>query len=251
MASNNEIVFGRHPVVEMLKVSRLTNKILLAKGIHGKEVEDIKSLARKAKVPFFWVERRRINKLCPGENHQGVVAFSAPRAYANLKEIITPPLKDKVLCILDQIMDPGNLGAIIRTGVAFGINGIILASRRSSPITASAVKASAGAVEWMPVVRVSNTIRTLEKLKELGFWSVGADPQGVQRIEKFVFPKPLVLVMGNEKAGLRPLVKKRCDYLVQIPISNYVDSLNLSLASGIFFYEVFRQKVFKNIPQRM
>ncbi len=237
-----EMVFGRHSVLEILKAQRPVNKVLLARGVRGKGVSEIKWLARQAGVPFLWVDRKKINQLLPGKSHQGVLAFISPRSYATMEDILHPPLERKVFCIVDEMMDPGNLGAIIRTARAFNIDAVIISRRRASPVTSTVSKASGGAVEHIPVVRVGNIVRAMERLKEMNFWSVGADPGGEIPLERFRFPLPLVLILGNEEKGLRALVKERCDFLVRIPMNKGMDSLNVSLAGGIFFYELYRQK---------
>lgn len=240
-----EILVGRNAVTEALKSGRGVNKILLAKGTH--DTQDLLSLAREAGVRTELAERSKIEQLAGGRRHQGVLAYAAPVPYAELEDILAaaeqkgePPF----LVLLDELEDPHNLGALLRTADATGVHGILIPKRRSVPLTATVAKTSAGAVEYVPVARVGNIVQTLKKLKKRGLWVAGADMEGT-RYDQCDLTGPLVLVIGSEGHGMTRLVRETCDFIVSLPMVGKINSLNASVAGSILMYEALRQRLAK------
>ena len=248
--SESEIIFGRNSIESLLQSgSRSVNKIFLAKGAKfDPKLKKIIELAKQNKVNVQEVPREKINAVANG-NHQGIVAFVAPIEYEDFDTLLEN-LKSKdsnaLLIILDGVEDPHNLGAIIRTAVCAGADGIIIPKRRSSQVNATVEKTSAGAVERIPIVQVNNLTQTIEKLKEHSFWVVGAESSGTEYYFDIDYSMNCALVMGGENQGISPLVKKNCDYLVKIPMPGQFNSLNVSNAASILIYEIIRQKVKKS-----
>ena len=241
-----DVIEGRNPVIEALKSGRPLNRILLARNIgQHSTVAEILYLSRSRGIPVENVTRDVIDKLSTTGAHQGVMAYVAVKEYIALEDLITiskernePPL----YCILDGIEDPQNLGAIIRTAEASGIHGVIIRSRRAAGLTAAVAKASAGAVEYVPVARVSNISQSIETLKKSDVWVIGIDPAGKIDYSKMDLKLSTAIVIGSEGKGLSDLVKKRCDYLASIPMRGKITSLNASIAAALVMYEAFRQR---------
>ncbi len=237
-------VEGRNPVMEALRAGKTIEKILVAKGSREGAVKDILKTARERGIVVQEVDRKRLDSISQTGRHQGIIALVVPYTYVSVDDIL-----EKARCanelpfvaVLDCIEDPHNLGAIIRTAECCGVHGIIIPKRKAVGITPTVVKASAGAVEYVPVARVTNIASTLEYLKEQGLWVVGAEaeatPYNVQDMKG-----PIALVIGSEGKGLRRLVKEKCDYLVGIPMKGKINSLNASVAAAILMYEVLRQR---------
>lgn len=230
-------------MLEALRSGRELNRIMVARGAGG-SVDEILHLARKAGVPVQRVERARLDALARSRAHQGVLAWGSPRAYVEVEDILRrararsePPL----VLVLDGIQDPRNFGALLRTAEATGVHGAIIPKRRAAPLTPAAGKASAGAVEHLPVARVPNLARVLEELKEEGLWVVGAEAGG--RVPWEVdLAGPLALVIGGEGRGMGRLVREKCDILVGLPMLGHVSSLNAGAAAAAILYEAIRQK---------
>ena len=244
--SETEYIGGINPVQEALKsgAARI-QKIYLARGAHGR-VNEIKDLARKSKIPVTFKERRDLDRMAPGLTHQGVLALVAPVRLLSLEELLQRlDLRQKVpfLLLLDQIVDPQNLGGLIRTAHVAGAAGVVMVRRRSSPVTSAVVKVSAGAVEHIPLAVVDNLADAIDLLKEAGFWVMGADDSASQTIYETDFTSAAAVVVGNEGAGIRPLVKKKCDVLFKIPSQGKIASLNASAAGAVTLYEVVRQRL--------
>jgi 23S rRNA (guanosine2251-2'-O)-methyltransferase len=241
-----DIIEGRNPVIEALKSGRPLNKILLVSNIgQHSAIAEILYLAQGKGIPIEYVPKDTIDRLSTTAAHQGVIAYVAVKEYITLKDLLTiskersePPL----YCLLDGIEDPQNLGAIIRTAEAAGIHGVIIRSRRAAGLTATVAKASAGAVEYMPIARVANVAQALEDLKKSNVWVIGIDPAGNIDYSQVDFNLPTAIVIGSEGKGLSDLVKKRCDYLASIPMRGKITSLNASIAAAIVMYEAFRQR---------
>ena len=241
-----DIIEGRNPVIEALKSSRPINKILLTHDTRQHSaVTEILRLSQARRIPIEYVTRDVIDRLSTTAVHQGVIAYAAVREYVTLGDLLAiseernePPL----YCILDGIEDPQNLGAIIRTADASGVHGVIVPSRRAVGLTAGVAKASAGAVEYVPVARVSNLSQAIETLKKSNVWVIGIDPAGKSDYTKIDFSLPTAIVIGSEGRGLSYLVKKRCDYLASIPMRGKITSLNASVAAALVMYEAFRQR---------
>ena len=246
-----ETIEGRNPLLEALKAERPLSKILLDRNIRKQGI--IASLlehAREQGIPVEYVDGRVIEKRSSTGNSQGVIGYTAAREYASLGDLLAgaqeknePPL----LCVLDGIEDPHNLGAIIRTAEATGVHGIIIRSRRAVGLTPAVARASAGAIEYLPVARVANIPGTLEELKKQGIWVTGIDMEGTALYNSVDFKPPSAIVIGDEGKGLSTLVRKRCDSLAYIPMKGKISSLNASIAAGVVRYEVLRQRTNQQI----
>lgn len=240
----DRVLIGRNPVREALKAGRPLNKILLFAGMPPGPAGEIKNLARRRGIPVQRVERDVLDRTAEGANHQGVVAFSAMKEYVHVEDLLDtgsetdPPL----LVLLDEINDPRNLGAILRCADAVGASGVIIPGWRSASLTPAAAKASAGAVEYVPVARVTNLPRTIDYLKEQGLWVVGADAAAEKVYWDVDLKGPLALVIGGESKGLGRLVREKCDFLVRLPMAGRVGSLNAAVAAAVLLYEVLRQR---------
>lgn len=241
-----DIIEGRNPVIEALKSGRPINKILLARNIgRHSAVAQILQLSQARGIPVEYVARHVIDELSTTSAHQGVVAYAAVKEYVPLEDllIISRERKEPPLyCILDGIEDPQNLGSIIRTAEASGTDGVIIRSRRAVGLTAAVAKASAGAVEYVPVARVSNISQTIVTIKKSNIWVVGIDTSGAIDYTHVDFRLPTAIVIGSEGKGLSDLVQKRCDYLVSIPMRGKITSLNASIAAALVMYEALKQR---------
>ncbi|SET73192.1 23S rRNA (guanosine2251-2'-O)-methyltransferase [Natronincola peptidivorans] len=236
---------GRNPVMEALKSEREIDKILVAKGAKEGSINKITGMAKDKGIVVQHVERQKLNEIAESNNHQGVIALVAAYKYSELEDILEIPKKKgeaPFLLILDEIMDPHNLGSIMRTADAVGVHGIIIPKRRSVGLTATVAKTSAGAIEYVPVAKVSNIAQTIEKLKEQGVWIAGADMGGESDYFDADLKGAMGLVIGSEGKGISRLVKEKCDYLVKIPMVGKVASLNASVAAATLMYEIFRQR---------
>ncbi len=237
-------IVGRQPVLEALRSGQEINKILVAKGPRQGSIREIFALAREQAIVVQEVERSVLDTLSESTNHQGVLAQMAGVSYLELGELLAKP-KDAnwapFLILLDGVQDPHNLGSIIRSGEAMGIDGVIIPKRRAAPVTQTVMKSSAGAANYLPVCRVGNLAATIDLLKKAGYWIVGADMEGdtcfVQDLTG-----PLALVIGGEGSGLSRLVKDKCDFLTSVPMRGEINSLNASVAAGILVFEVVRQR---------
>ena len=237
-------IFGRNPVTEALKSNRTINKIWLAKGEQKGSVREIVALAKEKRIAVQMVERSKLDKMFPHENHQGVAASVASADYVAWQDIVDAARQkgeDPLLVILDELEDPHNLGAILRSVDAVGAHGVIIPKRREVHLTDGVAKASAGAIEHVPVARVSNLVQVIEELKKQGIWIAGADLHG-EYMHKQDLTGPLAIVVGSEGKGLGKLVRESCDYVVSIPMQGKINSLNASVATGVLLYEVYRQR---------
>ena len=239
-----DLLVGRNAVSEALKGQRPLNKLLVQEGAHGGSLGELLALAKSKNVPVELVKAERLDKLAPGLRHQGVVALAAPIAFKTLDDVFAkaaakgePPF----LLLLDELQDPQNVGALIRTADAAGVHGVLMPRRRSCPLNAVVAKISAGAVEYVPVVQIGNIAQTMDELKTRGCWLVGADMDGVDFYAANM-TGPIVLVIGAEGKGLGRLVKQKCDDIVSLPMHGGVNSLNDSNAGAILMYEVVRQR---------
>jgi len=240
----DDVIAGRNPVREALRAGRPVNKILMARDYYSGPLLEIFALAREKSIPVQKVEKHSLNRFVPETAHQGVIALVSPKAYAAVEDILAAvrPGEDPFLILLDEISDPRNLGAILRTADAAGVHGVIIPRRRSAPLTPVVAKSSAGAIEYVPVARVANIAQTIETLKKNGVWLVGADADGQEVFWDARLDGPLALVIGGEDKGLGRLVKERCDILVRMPMYGRVNSLNASVAAALLVYEVVRQR---------
>lgn len=238
-------LFGRNPVKEALKNNLEINKLFVSKGNGHKGIEEIIHLAKKRGIPIQEVDRKLIDKKFPNENHQGVYLSLSELSYSTIDELLAYAKKKgeaPFLVILDEIEDPHNLGAIIRNVEAFGAHGIIIPKRRSALATGVVAKASAGAMTMVKIARVSNLVQAMEALKEAGVWICGTDLKG-ESLYQADLSGALAVVIGSEGSGMRPLVKKHCDFTITIPMKGQINSLNASVATGIVLSEVARKRL--------
>jgi 23S rRNA (guanosine2251-2'-O)-methyltransferase len=233
------ILSGINPILESLKAGHPLDRILVAKGAGGPRLQQIVELARRAAVPVRFEERAGLDRVAGSPAHQGVVAMGASKRYAALEDLAPAA---QLLVILDGVEDPHNLGAIVRTAHAAGAGGIVIPERRAVGLTDVVAKAAAGALEYLPVVRAVNINRTLEELKELGYWIYGLDERGAEDYDRAEYNAPTALVFGGEGKGLHELVRKHCDVLVRIPMEGHIPSLNVSVAAGIVLFEHKRRR---------
>ena len=237
--SGEYILTGRNPIREALKNGHDLEKMLVQKGELSGSAREIVQKAREQKVQIQVVEKSRLDAIAP--NHQGLIAFASAYQYSTVEEILQSAAEKNekpFIIILDGITDPHNLGAIIRTAECTGVHGIIVPQHRSAGLSPSAVKASAGAVEYVKVARVGNLSRTIDQLKNEGIWFYAVTMNGTDYRETS-FEGGVALVIGAEEDGISRLVLEKCDYTVSIPMVGHIDSLNASVATGIMMYRVF------------
>jgi 23S rRNA (guanosine2251-2'-O)-methyltransferase len=236
-------IYGINPVVEALRSeSCRTTEVWLAKGRNLARLKEIIGMAEYKGVPIRQVERSKLDSLTVNAPHQGVVGFIDQFNYADLDGVLEKGEGAPLLLVLDGIEDPRNLGALIRTADACGVWGVIIPKDRSAGITPAVAKSSAGAVFHLPVVRVANIPTTLRQIKERGIWVVGAAAEAHTDLFQQDLTSPLAVVIGGEGRGIRPLIKRECDFLVSIPMKSKVNSLNASVAGSIILYEITRQR---------
>ncbi|PYU27047.1 MAG: 23S rRNA (guanosine(2251)-2'-O)-methyltransferase RlmB [Acidobacteria bacterium] len=243
-----ERLTGIHPVREALAARRPVQSVLIARGRHGDRLEDIVRLARRNGVPVRFEERPQVDRAAGTRDHQGVVALIAAEASVSLEDLLAgdgSPGASGLLVLLDGVEDPQNLGAIIRTALAAGAGGAVIPERRAAGLTDAAVRASAGAAAHLRVARVTNLARAMKEIKEAGYWLVGLDERAERHHTDIDLSEPVALVLGGEGKGLHQLVKECCDFLVSIPASGPVRSLNVSVAAGVVLFEVVRQRAAK------
>ena len=241
---NDELLIGRNPVAEALRSGRSVIKVMIAKGNTSGAAVEIIAKAKKAGVPVQEVERKKLDFMTGGASHQGIAALCAMKEYASVEDILA--LAEErgeapFVIILDEIEDPHNLGAIIRTAECAGAHGVIIKKRRAAGLTYTAYKASAGALEYLPVARVTNIADTLDDLKSRSIWAYGADMNG-EDYRKTDFSGGVALVIGSEGKGISRLVREKCDVIVSLPQKGRINSLNASVAAGILMYKIAEQR---------
>ena len=241
---NDELLIGRNPIAEALASGRPIIKIMVAKGTSSGPAVEIAAKAKKAGIPVQEVERKKLDYMTAGAAHQGVAALCAVKDYASVEDILQ--LAEQrgeapFIIILDEIEDPHNLGAIIRSAECAGAHGVIIKKRRSAGLTYTAYKASAGALEYLPVARVTNIGDIVDELKARNIWVYGADMNGEDYC-KTDFSGGVALVIGNEGKGISRLVREKCDLIVSLPLKGRINSLNASVAAGILMYKVAEQR---------
>ncbi|WII37137.1 23S rRNA (guanosine(2251)-2'-O)-methyltransferase RlmB [Paenibacillus thiaminolyticus] len=241
-----EYIAGKHSVTEALRSGRTIHKVWIADNAQKHLTQPIIAEAKKAGVIVQTADKRKLDQMAEGVQHQGVVAQVAAYGYVEVDDILARAEakgETPFLLVLDEIEDPHNLGSILRTADCTGVHGVIIPKRRSVGLTATVSKTSAGAVEYVPVARVTNLAQTMEQLKERGVWLVGTDVSATRDLyETDLFTMPLALVIGNESKGMGRLVKQTCDALLKLPMAGQINSLNASVAAGIFMYEVVRRR---------
>jgi 23S rRNA (guanosine2251-2'-O)-methyltransferase len=243
-----EKLTGIHAVREALAAGRPLQTVIIGRGRHGDRLDEIVRLAKSAGVTVRFEDRMQLDRAAGTREHQGVVALVAARGATSLEDLLARSASGEapgLLVLLDGVEDPQNLGAIIRTALAADAGGVIIPERRSAGVTEAAARASAGAVAHLGVARVTNISRTMETLKESGYWLVGLDERSERPHTGVDLTGPVGLVFGGEGKGLHELVRSRCDFLVSIPTRGPVRSLNVSVAAGIALFEVVRQRAQK------
>jgi len=240
------IVEGRNPVFELLRGEREVKKVLIAQGIKETEViKEIKKLAETKGVPIQTVPREKIESVSRIEVHQGVIAYAEDFNYRELEDFLydIKDLSELVVFILDEVTDPQNFGSLIRSAEVCGASGIIISKRRSVQVTPAVFKASAGAVEHIPIVKVSNLVSAVEKMKEKGFWVFGADSSAKKSYFETDLTGKSCIVLGGEDKGISHLLLEKCDFLIKIPVFGKVNSLNVAVAGAVLMCETQRQRV--------
>ena len=239
-----DMVAGRNAVMEALKGSRSVNKLMIANGSTEGSIKEIIAVAKEKSVNIQYWDRSKLDSIARGIRHQGVLAQVAPVQYAELEDILQVA-KDRneppFIVLLDELEDPHNLGAILRTADAAGVHGVLIPKHRSCPLSATVAKTSAGAVEHVPVARVGNLVQTIKKLKQEGLWVAAADMDGKDYYDTDL-TGPLLLIIGSEGQGVGRLVKEQCDFVVRIPMVGKINSLNASVAGSILMYEAMKQR---------
>ncbi|BBH23978.1 23S rRNA (guanosine(2251)-2'-O)-methyltransferase RlmB [Paenibacillus baekrokdamisoli] len=245
---SQEWIAGKHPVMEALRSGREINKIWIAEQMQKNAAQLIVAEAKKAGIIVQFADKRKLDQMVNDVSHQGVIAQAAAYRYYELDEILERARENgevPFLLLLDEIEDPHNLGSILRTAECTGVHGVIIPKRRSASLTATVAKTSAGAVEYVPVARITNMAQTIDKLKEAGIWIAGADVGATQDVfaSKTSFDMPLAVVIGNEAKGIGRLIREKCDFLIKLPMNGRLNSLNASVAAGVLMYEVVRQRL--------
>ena len=240
-----DLIEGRNAVAEAIRAGRTIDKIFVARGDTDRTLARILAKARENGIVVTECDRRKLDSLSATGAHQGIIAQAAMREYASIEDILERAAErgeDPFIVVCDEIADPHNLGAILRTAECAGVHGVIIPKRRAAGLTAVVDKASAGAAEHMAVARVASIASALEELKSRGLWVYGAAAEGSSPMWETDFSGPIALVIGSEGEGLGRLVRERCDFLVSIPLKGKVSSLNASTAAAVLMYEILRQK---------
>lgn len=236
---------GRNAVIEAFRAGKTIDKLFMQDGCHDGPMSTIRREAKKRDVQMKFVTKERLDQMSSTGKHQGVIAYAAAYAYAEVEDMLATAAEKKeapFLILLDNIEDPHNLGAIIRTANLAGAHGVIIPKNRAAGLTAVVAKASAGALNYTPVAKVTNLVRTMEDLKKQGLWFVCADMEG-DPMYRLKLTGPIGLVIGSEGEGVGRLVKETCDMAAAIPMKGEIDSLNASVAAGVLAYEIVRQRM--------
>lgn len=239
-----EYIPGKNSITEALKADVPIKEIYVEKRKEDRISEEIREFARAKNIPFIPKDWQELDELIEGTTHQGLVGVMPPFNYANLDTVIEGIKENDekgFFIILDHLEDPHNFGAIVRTALCGGVHGIIIPENRSVRVTSTVMKVSVGAVFHLPIIQVKNLVQTIETLKNEGYWIYGSHQDGKTNVFKTKLEAPIALVVGNEGKGISPIVKKNCDDLIAIPQKKTVGSLNVSVATGILIYSVYRQ----------
>jgi len=240
---------GIHAVREALEAGRALERVVIARGRRDTRIETIVQLAHARSIPVRFEERAQLDRLADSKDHQGVVAVAAARAAVTLEHIMQAASQGRttqgekgLIVLLDGVEDPHNLGAIIRTALAAGAHGVVIPERRATGLTDTVARSSAGALSHLPVAKVTNVVRAMEDLKKEGYWLVGLDERADKNYTEADYTSPVGIVLGGEGKGLHELTRKRCDFLVSLPTTGPVRSLNVSVAAGVVLFEARRQR---------
>lgn len=241
---NAEVIYGRNAVSEAVKAGVSINKILYYPEATGSIIPIIKA-AKEARIILATADRNKLNEVAGTKDHQGIIAYVSPKEYVTVDDILKiaedkgePPF----VIVLDEVQDPHNLGAVLRTCDAVGAHGVVISKRRGAPLTGTVAKSSAGALEHIPVARATNITAAIKELKDKGLWIYGTDMDGETNFFDADLKGPIALVIGSEGFGMGRLVKENCDFILNIPMQGKVSSLNASVAAGVVMYEIFRQR---------
>jgi 23S rRNA (guanosine2251-2'-O)-methyltransferase len=238
------VIIGRKPVLEALNSNEEVEQVYILFGQQGNIINAIRVAAKKRGIKCNQIPLERFRTYAPSQNSQGVVALKQDFKFSTLDEIISLSKKTSLplLLILDEIQDPHNVGAILRSAECSGVNGVILTKHNSATITSTVTKTSAGATEHLKICQVNNLSQTIDELKEKGFWIVGSSLENAKNYNEVDYKLPIALIVGNEEKGIRKLTASKCDFLVKIPMSGKIQSLNVSVATGILLFEILRQR---------
>ena len=245
MRYEESVIEGRNAVIEAFRAGKAIDKLFILDGAQDGPIKTIKREAKKRDTMIKFVTRERLDQLSQTGKHQGVIAYAAAYTYAEVEDILAAARSKKeapFVFLLDNIEDPHNLGAIIRTANLAGAHGVIIPKNRAAGLTAAVARASAGALNYMPVARVTNLAQTMEALKKEGLWFVCADMDGTTMYQ-LDLTGPIGLVIGNEGDGVGRLIREKCDFVASIPMKGDIDSLNASVAAGVLAYEIVRQRM--------
>ena len=237
-------IFGRKPVLEALKSKADIDQIYIQYGLQGSIVDHIKQLAKRNNVKLSQISPQKFNQLTEDKNTQGIIAVKNEFNYSQIDEILIDAEKSEfpLLLLLDSIQDPHNLGAIIRTAECAGVNGIIITTKNSASVNNTVEKTSAGATSHIKITQVNNLVNAIEILKQSGYWIVGSKLGNSQNYSSIDYKQPIAIVVGNEEKGIRHLVAEKCDFLAEIPMKGKIQSLNVSVATGVLLFEVLRSR---------
>lgn len=241
---NENAVEGRNAVIEALRSGRTLDKLYIQENLNDGPIHTAIREAKKQGIKANFISKERLNQMSSTKKHQGIIAIMSSYPYATVEDILENARKksqDPFIFILDGIEDPHNLGAIIRTANLVGASGVIIPKHRAVGLTAAVARASAGALHYTPVAKANNITKTIEKLKEYGLWFVCADMNGTKMYD-LDLTGAIGLVIGNEGKGVSESIKKKCDFIASIPMQGDIDSLNVSVATGVLAYEVLRQR---------
>ncbi len=245
--AQTDILYGINPITEALKASkRKCFRIIVEEGKTNPRLKSLMKMVQSQNIAVEAIPKPEFHKRYRSYVHQGVVGHFSIKETIGLDDLIAHSLEESaqpVMVLLDGIQDPHNLGAIIRSAEAMGVQGIVLPKHRVAPLNETVAKCSSGAVERLPVTWVTNLAQAIDKLKESGFWVVGIDPEGETSCYDFKFEMPVALLIGGEGKGIRPILRKACDFTLSIPMAGSMSSLNASAAGAVVFYEALRQKL--------
>lgn len=247
MRDKDSIIEGKNAIIEAYKAKKTIDRLFILDGMKDYSLSTILRYAKKNDTVVDFVPKERLDEISEDKKHQGVIAYIASYEYKTVDEILDIAKEkgeDPFLIILDEVVDPHNIGAVIRSANCVGAHGVIVQKRHSPGLTFTVAKASAGAINYTPVAKVTNISRTIDELKEKGFWFVCADMDGKSMYD-LDLTGPIGLVIGNEGKGVSSLVKKECDMIASIPIRGEIESLNASVAAGVLSYEILRQRINK------
>ncbi|KMP11475.1 23S rRNA methyltransferase [Candidatus Nitromaritima sp. SCGC AAA799-C22] len=244
--SESDILYGINPILEALKASRRRcYRIIVEEGKSSPRLKSLLNLCRTRRVKVESLSKTEFQKRYRPYTHQGVVGHFSVKETLGLTDLIAGAFQETphpVLILPDGIQDPQNLGAVVRSAEALGLQGMVLPKHRAAPLNETVAKCSSGAIEKFPIAWVTNLVHAIEELKESDFWIVGIDPQGKTPCYEFKFDMPVALLIGGEEKGIRPLLKKTCDFTLSIPMAGSMSSLNASAAGAVVFYEILRQR---------